>query len=108
MAKLRRNDPSLRDSEDPLPRPLAPDQTVERLTEFAVDAEFAHDIDDVVRRRTRLWLTPDRGRVAAGTVAAVLAHKLGWDETRRRDELQRFHDGLADEERLLRRAWEGV
>jgi len=61
-----------------------------------------------VRRRTTLWLTPDRGRVAAAEVATVLARKLGWDEARRRAELQRYHDALADEERLMRRAGEGV
>ena len=63
-------------------------------------------LEPEVRRRTGLWLTPDRGRVAAAEVAAVLARRLGWDEARRRVELQRYHDALADEERLLRRAWE--
>ncbi|TMQ71014.1 MAG: glycerol-3-phosphate dehydrogenase/oxidase [Candidatus Eisenbacteria bacterium] len=91
---------------EPLPTPLGDDQPAERLAEFAADAEFARSVEDVVRRRTRLWLTPDRGRVAAGPVSVALAARLGWDETRRRDELQRFHDALADEDRLLRRAAE--
>ena len=43
-----------------------------------------------MRRRTTLWLTPDRGRVAAAEVASVMARKLGWDEPRRRAELQRL------------------
>lgn len=94
------------DPPDPLPRPLGPGHPVERLAEFAADHEFARRVEDVVRRRTGLWLTPDRGRVAAAEVAAVLARRLGWDDARRRGELQRFHDALADEERLLRRAWE--
>ena len=94
------------DSIDPLPRPLGPGHPVERQAEFAADHEFARRVEDVVRRRTGLWLTPDRGRVAAAEVAAVLARRLGWDEVRRRDELQRYHEAVADEERLLRRAWE--
>jgi glycerol-3-phosphate dehydrogenase len=90
----------------PLPRPLGPDHAVERLAEFAVRSECARRVEDVVRRRTRLWLTPDHGRVAAAEVATVLARRLGWDEARRRDELRRYHDALADEERLVRQAWE--
>jgi glycerol-3-phosphate dehydrogenase len=97
---------TLRDPVAPLPRPLGPGQTVEAITEFAVNHEFARRLDDVLRRRTRLWLTPDRGRVAAPVVAATLARLLGWSAERQRDELQAFHGGLADEERLLARAWE--
>ncbi len=96
----------LRDPLEPLPRPLGPQHPVERLAEFAVESEFARRVEDVVRRRTRLWLTADRGRAAAGEIAAAMAQRLGWDEGRRRDELQRYYDALADEERLLRRAWE--
>ena len=103
---LGREDRPIHDPLDPLPRPLGPGHPVERLAEFAADQEFARRVEDVVRRRTGLWLTPDRGRVAAAEVAAVLARRLGWDEARRRVELQRYHDALADEERLLRRAWE--
>jgi glycerol-3-phosphate dehydrogenase len=105
-ARLGREGRPIHDPVEPLPRPLGPDHPVERLAEFAADQEFARRVEDVVRRRTGLWLTPDRGRVAAAEVAAVLARRLGWDEARRRSELQRYHDALADEERLLRRAWE--
>jgi glycerol-3-phosphate dehydrogenase len=94
------------DPVEPLPRPLSPGHSVEMLAGFAADQEFAQRVEDVVRRRTDLWLTPDRGRIAAAEVAAVLARRRGWDEGRRRGELQRYHDTLADEERLLRRAWE--
>ncbi|MBI1797863.1 MAG: glycerol-3-phosphate dehydrogenase/oxidase [Candidatus Eisenbacteria bacterium] len=88
----------------PLPRPLGDGHPVERLAEFAVDSEFARRIEDVLRRRTRLWLAPDRGRVAASTVAEVMARKLGWDDPRRRLEIERYQASLADEERLLARA----
>ena len=91
---------------EPIPRGLGPGHPIERVAEFAVEFEFARRVEDVVRRRTRLWLTPDRGRVAAAEIAAVLARRLGWSEGRRRDELQRYLDAVADEERLLRRAWE--
>jgi glycerol-3-phosphate dehydrogenase len=104
--RLGREGRPLHDPPDPLPRPLGPGHPVERLAEFAVDEEFARRVEDVVRRRTGLWLTPDRGRVAAGEVAAAMARRLGWDEGRRRAELQRYHDAVADEERLMRRAWE--
>ena len=97
---------TLRDASEPLPRPLGPGQTLEAMTEFAVHHEFARRLDDVLRRRTRLWLTPDRGRVAAPAVAASLARLLGWNAERARDELQAFHAQLADEERLISRAWE--
>jgi len=103
---LGREGRPIQDPAEPLPRPLGPGHPIERLAEFAADQEFARRVEDVVRRRTDLWLTPDRGRVAAGEVAAALARRLGWDEARRRGELQRYHDALADEERLLRRAWE--
>jgi len=106
--RLGREGKPVRDSLDPLPRPLGPGHPVERLAAYAVDEEFAHRVEDVVRRRTTLWLTPDRGRIAAAEVSTVLARKLGWDEPRRRAELQRYHDALADEERLLRRAGEGA
>lgn len=92
------------DPVDPLPRPLGEGAPVERLAEFAADHEFATRVEDVVRRRTRLWLAPDRGRVAAGTIATVLAQKLGWDEARRKDEVEHHLASLADEERLLARA----
>jgi len=104
--RLGREGKPIHDPLDPLPRPLGPGHSVERLAEFAADEEFARRVEDVVRRRTGLWLTPDRGRIAAAEVATVLARRLGWDEARRRVELQRYHDALADEERLLRRAWE--
>lgn len=105
-ARLGRGGRPILDPIEPLPRPLGPDHPVEKLAAFAAKSECARRVEDVVRRRTRLWLSPDRGRVAAGEVAAVLARQFGWDETRRRDELQRYQDGLADEERLVRHAWE--
>jgi glycerol-3-phosphate dehydrogenase len=104
--RLGRESKPIQDPLDPLPRPLGPGHPVDRLAEFAAQHEFARRVEDVVRRRTGLWLTPDRGRIAAAEVATALARVLGWDEPKRRAELQRYHDALADEERLLRRAGE--
>jgi glycerol-3-phosphate dehydrogenase len=91
----------IRDSREPLPRPFAASHDIEAMTAFAAQSEFARRIEDVVRRRSTLWLTPDRGRVAAPTVAAVLARTWGWDERRTRDEMDLFHAALEREERLL-------
>jgi glycerol-3-phosphate dehydrogenase len=108
VAVCRRQHPGRRvaDALDPLPRPLGDGHAAEALAEFAVEHEFARRIDDVVRRRTRLWLTPDRGRVVAPAIGGVLARRLGWSPERLRDELSAFHATLDDEDRLLMRARE--
>lgn len=105
-ARLVRVGRPIVDPLEPLPRPLGPQHPIEQVATFAVESEFARRVEDVVRRRTRLWLTPDRGRAAASEIATVLARKLGWDDARRGEELQRYHESLAEEERLLRRARE--
>ncbi|HYM80965.1 MAG TPA: FAD-dependent oxidoreductase, partial [Candidatus Limnocylindria bacterium] len=104
--RLKRTQAPIQDSLEPLPRPLGAGHEVEALAEFAAGSEFARRIEDVIRRRTRLWLTPDRGRVAAPRVAAVLGRQLGWSPERARDELQAFHATLDEEDRLLARARE--
>ncbi len=93
----------------PEPLPLDPrDPDLEALAAFAVEHAFARRLEDVVRRRSALWLTPDRGRVAAPVVATAMARRLGWSAERVRDELQSFHAGLEREERALRAAREGT
>ena len=84
----------------PLPSPPLVDG-IEALVDYAVGQAFARRLDDVVRRRSGLWLAPDRGRVAAPALAAAMARHLGWSAERARDELQLFHAGLEREERLL-------
>src|SRR5262249_2676229 len=56
---------TIEDPEAPLPAPVAPESDLERIAEHAATHEFARRVSDVIRRRSRLWLTPDRGRVAA-------------------------------------------
>ena len=94
----------LRDPAEPLPAPLAAATPLERVATFAVEEEFARRVEDVVRRRTRLWLEPDRGRVAASQIATVMAGVLGWGPERTREEFQRYDAALWDEESLMQRA----
>jgi glycerol-3-phosphate dehydrogenase len=99
--RLRRTPP--RDPDDPLPRSLAA-TSLEALADWAVDHTFARRLDDVIRRRSALWLSPDRGRVAAQALAVSLGIKLGWSDDRTRDEIRDFHAALERDERLLQSA----
>lgn len=92
---------TLDDPVEPLPALPADDTDPQRLATWAATEGFARRLDDVIRRRSRLWLTPDRGRVAAPTVARALAGALGWDATRTSAALQEFHARLEDEDRML-------
>jgi glycerol-3-phosphate dehydrogenase len=48
---------------------------------FAVDAEMALRVEDVLRRRTKVALrTVDEGASAAEPTAALMAERLGWDQ----------------------------
>ncbi|TMQ48856.1 MAG: glycerol-3-phosphate dehydrogenase/oxidase [Candidatus Eisenbacteria bacterium] len=96
----------LRDPADPLPAPLAPGAPLERIAEFAVEHEFARRLSDVVRRRTTLWLEPDRGRVSAPRIAAAMAPRLGWSAEHARAEFQSYDAALWEEESLLHRSRE--
>jgi glycerol-3-phosphate dehydrogenase len=104
--RLGREGRPICDPVEPLPRPLAPGATLERIAEFAVEEEHARRVVDVVRRRTTLWLETDRGRVAAPRIAAVMAQKLGWSAERAHDEFQSYDTTLWEEESLLERARE--
>ena len=61
-------------------------------------------VEDVLRRRTHLWLTPDRGRVAAVAATAAMAMRLGWDDARARAESQAWEAALWEEEQVLHAA----
>jgi glycerol-3-phosphate dehydrogenase len=94
------------DEDAPLPMPLAADSGVDALAAFAVEHEFARRVGDVLRRRTALWLSPDRGLAIAQRVAGIMAAKLGWDAERVREELQFVTASWREEESLLQRARE--
>ena len=104
--RLGREGQPIKDPVEPLPPPLAPGATLERIAEFAVDEEFARRVVDVIRRRTTLWLEIDRGRVAAPRIAAVMASKLGWSPERAHEEFQSYDTALWEEESLIQRARE--
>ena len=102
--RLGRVERPIEDTDALLPRPLEPLSGVAALAEFAVLEEFARRIEDVVRRRTRLWLELDRGRGATGEIVPVMTRLLGWSPERARDEVQSFEATLWEEESLLERA----
>lgn len=57
----------------------------------AVRHEFARRLEDVLFRRLSLgYETPDAGLMAAEPVAALMGRELGWDDERRREEIERF------------------
>ena len=101
--RLGRVDRPIQDAEALLPRPREPRAGPAALAEFAVREEFARRLEDVVRRRTQLWLATDRGRGATGAIVPVMTQLLGWSPERARDEVQRFEAALWEEESLLER-----
>ena len=107
VLKLQRH-PRVVDSEDPLPAPLAGEPDVDHLSAFAVENEFARRVTDVLRRRTTLWLSPDRGLTSAQRVTVIMAAKLGWDAERMREEMRIVTSAWREEETLLERAREGA
>ncbi|NQU09639.1 glycerol-3-phosphate dehydrogenase/oxidase [bacterium] len=57
---------------------------------FACDEEMALTVTDVMRRRTRLALSPHGGRDTAAQVARLMAGRLGWDPAREAGELAAY------------------
>jgi glycerol-3-phosphate dehydrogenase len=106
MVRLGRDARRLKDAADPLPRSLPSETPLETAVEFAVREEFSRRLEDVLRRRTALWLAPDRGRVAAPAVAAIMARLLDWNAVRSREELQSYDEALEREQRVLQSARE--
>jgi glycerol-3-phosphate dehydrogenase len=71
---------------------------------YAVVAEGALHLDDVLTRRTRISIeTVDRGRAAAEPVAQAMAELLGWPGRKVRGEVGRYLERL-DAEMLAGRA----
>ncbi|HLQ81023.1 MAG TPA: glycerol-3-phosphate dehydrogenase C-terminal domain-containing protein, partial [Brachybacterium sp.] len=63
---------------------------------YAVRAEGARHLADVLERRTRLdYETPDRGVAAADEIAALIGPELGWDETDRAREIDTYREFIA-------------
>jgi glycerol-3-phosphate dehydrogenase len=104
-ARLGRHE-ALRDADDPLPAPATPGAGLERLTDHAVEHEFARRLEDVLRRRSARWLDADHGRAASQEVAARMAARLGWSAERTREELAGWEMRQNETEALLARAKE--
>jgi glycerol-3-phosphate dehydrogenase len=82
-----------------LMRPLVDGQRlIEAEIAWAVEAERAIDLDDLLARRTRLApLLSDRGAAIAPRVAAIAGERLGWDGSRQRAEVERYLAGARHE-----------
>jgi glycerol-3-phosphate dehydrogenase len=71
---------------------------------LAVQEERARRLEDVLLRRTRLWLDAGAIRAASEPVSRWMAAKAGWSESRRQEEIRRTMEPLDDEERRIEEA----
>ena len=83
-----------------LGRPLAPGHPYLRAeVAYAVTHEGALHVEDVLERRTRLFIeSADSGAAVAADVAAIMGRLLGWNRRRRAAETRRYLD-LVEAER---------
>jgi len=86
-----------------LGRPLEPGHPYLRAeVAYAVICEGALHVDDVLRRRTRLFIeAADSGAAAASEVAVIMGRLLGWSRRRRAAETRRYLDLVAAEQAML-------
>jgi glycerol-3-phosphate dehydrogenase len=69
---------------------------------FAVRAEQAVRLVDVMLRRTSLGFTPDQGAAAAATVADWMSRELAWSNDRRGEELALWRAAVAATQQFFR------
>ena len=86
-----------------LARPLAEGQPYLRAeVAYAVTDEDALHVEDVLMRRTRLFIeSADAGAGAAADVAAIMGRLLGWGRRRRAAETRRYLDLIAAEQTVI-------
>ena len=77
-----------------LARPLAEGHPYLRAeVAYAVTHEDALHVEDVLMRRTRLFIeSADAGAGAAGEVSTIMGRLLGWSRRRRAAETRRYLD----------------
>jgi glycerol-3-phosphate dehydrogenase len=77
-----------------LARPLAEGHPYLRAeVAYAITHENALHVEDVLRRRTRLFIeSADSGTSAAAEVSAIMGRLLGWSRRRRAAETRRYLD----------------
>jgi glycerol-3-phosphate dehydrogenase len=92
----------------PLPVPPADASPPGALGAWGAEHALARRLDDVLRRRSALWLSEDHGVSAAPGVAAGMARRLGWNPERERDEVDRWEQTVREERALITRALEGA
>ncbi|WP_222710919.1 glycerol-3-phosphate dehydrogenase/oxidase [Quadrisphaera setariae] len=61
---------------------------------FAVRHEFARGLADVMARRTLLAFEPDHALPSLDRIAVLLGDRLGWDEQRRKEEVEDYRTWL--------------
>ena len=71
---------------------------------YAVSQSFALRLDDVLLRRTRLWLDARALRAAIEPTARWMAPRLGWSEERKNDEINRMTAMLDQESNAIEEA----
>jgi glycerol-3-phosphate dehydrogenase len=65
---------------------------------YAVRAEMARTLDDVLARRTRArLLARDASAEAAASIAALLGPELGWDDAEQARQVKEYRDSVAAE-----------
>ncbi len=74
----------------------------------ALQNEHVRHLDDILERRSRLWLRAEAMRSAAAQVAAWMAPHLGWDESTKKGEVERVGRALDREAQVLDAAMEGA
>ena len=79
-------------------------EIAEAAVVHAARAEHARRLEDVLLRRTRLWLDRDAMRRAAVPVAEWMAPHLGWDDAARDREVRAVRDVLSEEGRIIEAA----
>ncbi len=87
-----------------MPAPLPDSASHEDFAAHALEHEWAHSLDDVLRRRSPRWLADDRGLAAARRMVPVLGRRYGWDAAREKDEMERYEGTIRDELLMLDRA----
>jgi glycerol-3-phosphate dehydrogenase len=86
-----------------LARPLAEGHPYLRAeVAYAVTHEDALHVEDVLMRRTRLFIeSADAGSGAAGEVSAIMGRLLGWSRRRRTAETRRYLDLIEAEQTVI-------